>query len=67
MSRLSEARPVIIWAASCCVALSPWAMTSLPMDNPSWALLFTPQNVFSALGIVGGVTLALYGKSPAKG
>jgi hypothetical protein len=36
------------------------------MDNPSWALVFTPQNVFAALGIVGGVTLALMGRSPIK-
>lgn len=66
MSRLSEARPVIIWAASCCVALSPWAVVSLPIDA-TWGQLLTPQNFISALGIVGGVTLALYGKPPVKG
>jgi len=63
MFNVSSVRPLVVWAASVCVALSPWAVTSLPMDA-TWAQLFTPQNVISALGIVGGVTLALLGRSP---
>jgi len=60
---LQKMRPLFVWLASCAVSLASWAGPII-MADPSWSVLLRPINAIPALGIVGGVTLALLGRSP---
>ena len=62
---IAKFRPLFVWLASCLVALSPWAVSTLGSDA-TWASVATPANIFSLCGIIGGVTLALLGRSPLQ-
>lgn len=51
---------VAMFLGALLVALGPWGFENIRV----WADLFQPGNVFSLLGILGGVTLSWLGKSP---
>lgn len=52
---------LLVLAASLFVALGGWG---IGLNN--WSQLCEVSNVFSLLGVIGGVVLAWLGKSPVK-